>query len=50
VALNASQRQLGHSNLGTTSVHLQGIDAEEIICTVNARRAPMISATAGLQF
>jgi hypothetical protein len=35
---------------GTTSIYLQGIDIEEIISTVHARRAPMMSATAGLQF
>jgi hypothetical protein len=46
---NVTQRQLGHANLGTTSIYLQGIDVEEIIATVHARRAPMISATAGLQ-
>jgi hypothetical protein len=28
---------------------LQGIDTEEIIAPVHARRAPMMSATAGLQ-
>src|SRR2546421_10816004 len=49
VSLNVIQRQLGHANLGTTSIYLQGIDIEEIISTVHARRAPMISATAGLQ-
>jgi site-specific recombinase XerD len=49
VALNIIQRQLGHANLGTTSIYLQGIDTEEIIATVHARRAPMMSATAGLQ-
>jgi site-specific recombinase XerD len=49
VPLNVIQRQLGHANLGTTSIYLQGIDAEEIIATVHARRAPMMSATAGLQ-
>jgi integrase len=49
VPLNAIQRQLGHANLGTTSIYLQGIDTEEIIATVHARRAPMMSATAGLQ-
>jgi hypothetical protein len=27
----------------------QGIDTEEIIATVHARRAPMMSATAGLR-
>ena len=40
------QRQLGHANLGTTSIYLH---TEEIIATVHARRAPMMSATAGLQ-
>jgi site-specific recombinase XerD len=49
VALNVIQRQLGHANLGTTSVYLQGIDTEEIIAAVHARRAPMMSATAGLR-
>jgi len=48
VPLNVIQRQLGHANLGTTSVYLQGIDTEEIIATVHSRRAPMMSATAGL--
>jgi hypothetical protein len=38
-----------HANLGTTSIYLQGIDTEEIIATVHARRAPMMSATAGLR-
>jgi integrase len=50
VPLNVIQRQLGHANLGTTSIYLQGIDTEEIIATVHARRAPMMSATAGLRF
>jgi integrase len=49
VPLNVIQRQLGHANLGTTSIYLQGIDTEEIIATVHDRRAPMMSATAGLQ-
>jgi hypothetical protein len=49
VSLNVIQRQLGHANLGTTSIYLQGIDIEEIVSTVHARRAPMMSATAGLQ-
>jgi hypothetical protein len=44
VPLNVIQRQLGHANLGTTSIYLQGIDTEEIIATVHARRAPMMSA------
>ena len=41
VSLNVIQRQLGHTNLGTTTVYLQGIDIEEIIETVDARRAPI---------
>jgi site-specific recombinase XerD len=49
VPLNIIQRQLGHANLGSTSIYLQGIDTEEIIATVHARCAPMMSATAGLQ-
>jgi integrase/recombinase XerD len=49
VPLNIIQRQLGHANLGTTSIYLQGIDPEEIIATVHMRRAPMISASAGLR-
>ena len=49
VPLNVIQRQLGHANLGTTSIYLQGIDTEEIIATVHARRAPMMSASVGLQ-
>jgi site-specific recombinase XerD len=42
VPLIVIQRQLGHSNLGITSVYLQGIDNAEIIETVRARRQPMI--------
>jgi site-specific recombinase XerD len=49
VPLNLIQRQLGHVNLGTTSIYLQGIDPEEIIIAVRTRRAPMMSATAGLK-
>lgn len=49
VPLNIIQRQLGHANLGTTSIYLQGIDPEEIIAAVHTRRAPMMSATAGLR-
>ena len=37
--MNVIQRQLGHANLGITSVYLQGIDNAEIIDTVHARRA-----------
>jgi integrase len=46
---NIIQRQLGHANLGTTSIDLQGIDPEEIIAAVRARRAPMMAASAGLR-
>jgi site-specific recombinase XerD len=49
VPVNVIQRQLGHANLGITSVYLQGIDNAEIIDTVHARRAPMIPASAGLR-
>jgi site-specific recombinase XerD len=48
VPLNVIQRQLGHVNLGITSVYLQGIDSAEIIDTVHARRAPMIPAASAL--
>jgi integrase len=48
VPLNIIQRQLGHASLGTTSIYLQGIDPEEIITAVRTRRAPMMSASAGL--
>jgi site-specific recombinase XerD len=48
VPLVVIQRQLGHANLGITSVYLQGIDSTEIINTVHGRPSPTISATAGL--
>jgi integrase len=49
VPLIVIQRQLGHSNLGITSVYLQGIDSGEISETVHARRAPMIPVSASLR-
>jgi integrase len=49
VPLIVIQRQLGHSNLGITSVYLQGIDSGEIIETVHARRPPMIPVSASVQ-
>jgi site-specific recombinase XerD len=49
VPLIVIQRQLGHTNLGITSIYLQGIDNAEIIDTVHARRPPMIPAAAGLR-
>ena len=48
VPLNVIQRQLGHSNLGVTSIYLQGIDSAEVINAVHNRRPPMMPATAGL--
>jgi site-specific recombinase XerD len=48
VPLNVIQRQLGHANLGVTSIYLQGIDHVEIIDIVHACRAPMIPASAAL--
>jgi hypothetical protein len=44
---HAPRRHLGHTNLGTTTIYVQGIDTEMIIATVHARRAPKMSATAG---
>ncbi len=40
VPLIVTQRQLGHTNLGITSIYLQGIDSTEIVDTVHARRPP----------
>ncbi len=49
VPLVVIQRQLGHANLGITSIYLQGIDSSEIIHTVHSRPAPVIPANAGLK-
>jgi len=49
VRLIVIQRQLGHSNLGITSVYLQGIDNAEIIEAVHAHRAPVIPVSASLR-
>jgi site-specific recombinase XerD len=49
VPLVVIQRQLGHANLGITSIYLQRIDSSEIIDTIHGRPAPVISATAGLR-
>lgn len=49
VPLPVIQRQLGHSYVSTTSVYLQGINTEEIISAIHARRAPMIRVSAGLE-
>ncbi len=48
IPLPIIQRQLGHSHLSTTGTYLEGINHEEIISTVHARRAPMMHASAGL--
>jgi integrase/recombinase XerD len=48
VPLIVIQRQLGHSNLGITSVYLQRIDNAAIIKTVHARRVPMVPVSASL--
>jgi hypothetical protein len=40
VPLIVIQRQLGHSNLGITSIYLQGIDNAEIIETAEHRWCP----------
>jgi integrase len=50
VPLNIIQRQLGHANLGITSIYLQGIDSGEIIEAVHGRRPPMMPATAVLDW
>ncbi len=49
VPLNVIQRQLGHTDLGVTSVYLRGIDNAEIIDTIHARKPPMMPASAGLR-
>jgi site-specific recombinase XerD len=49
VPLIVIQRQLGHSNLGITSVYLQGIDNGEIIETVHARGTPMVPVSTSLR-
>jgi site-specific recombinase XerD len=48
VPLNVIQRQLGHANLGVTSIYLQGIDTAEIVEIVRSRRSPVIPAAAAL--
>jgi site-specific recombinase XerD len=45
IPLNVVQRQLGHSNLGVTSIYLQGIENAEIIAIVHTRKAPMTPAS-----
>jgi site-specific recombinase XerD len=49
VPLIVIQRQLGQTNLGITSIYLQGIDSAEIIDTVHARRAPVVPVSSTLR-
>jgi hypothetical protein len=49
VPLIVIQRQLGHTNLGITSISLQGIDSAESIDTVHARRAPVVPVSSTLR-
>jgi site-specific recombinase XerD len=49
VPLLVIQRQLGHADLGITSVYLRGIDNTEIVHAVHERPAPMIPAHNGLK-
>jgi len=49
VPLVVIQRQLGHADLGVTSVYLRGIDNTEIVHAVHERPAPMIPAVNGLR-
>jgi site-specific recombinase XerD len=49
VPLIVIQRKPGHTNLGITSIYLQGIDNAVIIDTVHARRAPMVPVHSSLQ-
>jgi site-specific recombinase XerD len=46
--INVIQRQLGHANLGVTSIYLQSIDSGEVIEAVRTRRPPVIPAAAAL--
>ena len=50
VPLNVIQRQLGHADLGVTSIYLQGIDNTEVISAIQARRSPTMPASVGLLF
>ena len=49
VPLIVIQRPLGHTNLGITSIYLQGIDSAEIIDPVHARRAPVVPVSITLR-
>ena len=49
VPLVVIQRQLGHADLGVTSVYLRGIDDTEIVDAVHERPAPMVPAVNALR-
>src|SRR5436309_10924705 len=49
VPLVVIQRQLGHANLGITSIYLQGIDSAEIIDTIHSRPTPTVGVNALLR-
>jgi hypothetical protein len=49
VPLIVIQRQLGHTNLGITSIYLQGIDSAEIIDAVHAHRPPVVPVNSTLR-
>lgn len=44
VRIELIQRQLGHANLGITSIYLAGIGNGEVVEAMSARRAPMVPA------
>jgi hypothetical protein len=48
VPVKIIQRQLRHTDLGTTSTYLEGIDPSEIINAVRSPRQPMIPASTSL--
>jgi hypothetical protein len=47
VSFSVGASETGHTDLGTTSAYLQGIDPIEIIDAVRSRGPPTISAAAG---
>jgi integrase/recombinase XerD len=49
VPLSIIQRQLGHANLGISSIYLQGIGSGAIVAAVHGRPASMMPASAGLR-
>jgi site-specific recombinase XerD len=48
VPIDIIQRQLGHTDLGTTSTYPHGIDPSEIVNAVHSSRPPMMPASAAL--